>query len=139
MQRDLEKYKIDHTSQSHIFEPTSAKLERHKLVPKFDEPHVPENFLRFEKITIGNEWPKERWSMLAQSVLVGKALRVFDTLSVKDFQDSHILKETVLHMNEFRPKAYLHRYRNFKKHTKKTYIEFCKYECDQLCVWLNRE
>ncbi|KAK4307307.1 hypothetical protein Pmani_020911 [Petrolisthes manimaculis] len=63
----LEKYKIDHGSHSRSCtdESSGSHLEQYRLVPKFDETHVTEFFQKFEKIALGNKWPRERWSTLA--------------------------------------------------------------------------
>ena len=44
-----------------------------RLVPKFEEKEVDKYFLHFEKIAESLKWPKESWTLLLQSVFVGKA------------------------------------------------------------------
>ena len=43
-----------------------------RLVPKFEEKEVDKYFLHFEKIAESLKWPKESWTLLLQSVLLGK-------------------------------------------------------------------
>ena len=44
-----------------------------RLVPPFQEKEVDKYFLHFEKIAENLNWPKEHWTLLLQSVLIGKA------------------------------------------------------------------
>ena len=43
-----------------------------RLVPPFQEKEVDKYFVHFEKIATSLEWPKEVWTLLLQSVLIGK-------------------------------------------------------------------
>ncbi|CAB4026302.1 Hypothetical predicted protein, partial [Paramuricea clavata] len=54
-----------------------------RMVPPFQEREVDQYFLHFEKIATNCEWPKDSWTMLLQSVLVGKAREIFSQLSVE--------------------------------------------------------
>ena len=44
-----------------------------RLVPPFQEKEVDKYFLHFEKVAENLNWPKEHWTLLLQSVLIGKA------------------------------------------------------------------
>ena len=44
-----------------------------RLVPKFEEKEVDKYFLHFEKIANSLKWPKESWTLLLQSVFIGKS------------------------------------------------------------------
>lgn len=48
------------------------------MIATFEESSVTQFFDRFKKIAAGNNWPKERWSVLTQNVLEGKCLTAFD-------------------------------------------------------------
>ena len=53
-----------------------------RFVPPFQEKEVDKYFLHFEKIATSLEWPCEVWTLLLQSVLVGKAREVYLSLSM---------------------------------------------------------
>ena len=44
-----------------------------RLVPPFQEKEVDKYFLHFEKVAENLKWPKEHWTLLLQSVIIGKA------------------------------------------------------------------
>ena len=47
-----------------------------RLVPPFQEKEVDKYFLHFEKVAENLNWPKEHWTVLLQSVLIGKAREI---------------------------------------------------------------
>ena len=52
-----------------------------RLVPPFQEKEVDKYFLHFEKVAENLKWPREHWTLLLQSVVIGKAReRTSDTL-----------------------------------------------------------
>ena len=52
---------------------TGFDIGKHiKLVPPFQEDEVDKYFNHFEKIATSLEWTREVWTILLQSVLVGK-------------------------------------------------------------------
>ena len=56
--------------------PSSSKFDitKHiRMVPPFQEREVDKYFLHFEKVAKNCGWPKDHWTMLLQSVLLGKA------------------------------------------------------------------
>ena len=60
-----------------------------RLVPPFQEKEVDKYFLHFEKVAENLNWPKEHWTLLLQSVLIGKAREIYTQLGV---EQSHHLK-----------------------------------------------
>ena len=42
-----------------------------RLVPPFQEKEVDKYFLHFEKVAENLKWPKEHWTLLLQSVVIG--------------------------------------------------------------------
>ena len=44
-----------------------------QLVPPFQEKEVDKYFLHFEKVAENLKWPREHWTLLLQSVVIGKA------------------------------------------------------------------
>ena len=57
-----------------------------RLVPPFQEIEVDKYFLHFEKVAENLNWPKEHWTLLLQSVLIGKAREIYIQLSVEQSQ-----------------------------------------------------
>ena len=53
-----------------------------RLVPQFQEKEVDKYFLHFEKVAENLNWPKEHWTLLLQSVLIGKAREIYTQLGV---------------------------------------------------------
>ena len=47
-----------------------------RLVPPFQEKEVDKYFLHFEKVAENLKWPKERWTLPLQSVVIGKAREI---------------------------------------------------------------
>ena len=46
------------------------------LVSPFQEKEVDKYFLNFEKVVENLKWPKEHWTLLLQSVVIGKAREI---------------------------------------------------------------
>ena len=51
-----------------------------RLVPPFQEKEVDKYFLHFEKVAENLKWPKEHWTLLLQSVVIGKAREIYTQL-----------------------------------------------------------
>ena len=54
-----------------------------RLVPPFQEKEGDKYFLHFEKVAENLNWPKEHWTLLLQSVLIGKAREIYTQLGVE--------------------------------------------------------
>ena len=52
-----------------------------RLVPPFQEKEVDKYFLHFEKVAENLKWPKEHWTLLLQSVIIGKAREIYTQLT----------------------------------------------------------
>ena len=91
------------TSQTHPhFDPTKYM----KFVPQFREKEVDQYFLHFEKVATNLKWPKDKWTLLLQSVLVGKAREVFSAMTVQESTDYDKLKQKVFKAYELVPETY---------------------------------
>ncbi|XP_059816645.1 uncharacterized protein LOC132388327 [Hypanus sabinus] len=95
-----------------------------KLVPPFSETEVERYFQHFETIARMSEWPKDKWSVLLQSVIKGKAQQVYTALTAAQALDYDIVKSHILNAYELVPEAYRERFRSLKKSVEKTYVEF---------------
>ena len=98
-----------------------------KLIPEFDESKVTEWFRRFEKKASEFAWPRDRWVGLVANMLKGKALEVYDRMSVEDLDDYEEFKADILRAYELRPEAYRLQFRNSKKRPGDSYLECARY------------
>lgn len=96
------------------------------LVPNFRETEVDSYFNAFERIAISLSWPKDVWSLLLQCKLVGKALEVYSTLSLEESLKYDTVKQAILRSYELVPEAYRQQFRNRKKSSTQTYMEFAR-------------
>ena len=96
------------------------------LVPPFREAEVDSYFSAFERVAGALKWPQEVWPLLLQCKLTGKAQEVVASLSLKDSLNYDVVKAKVLRSYELVPEAYRQRFRNHRKTTNKTYIEFAR-------------
>ena len=97
-----------------------------RFVPAFQEKEVDKYFLLFEKVAKDLDWPLDKYTILLQSVLKGKASEVYLALKPEQTSDYHVVKETILKAYELIPEAYRQKFRNFKKETDKTHVEFAR-------------
>ena len=97
-----------------------------RLVPPFQEKEVDKYFLHFEKVAENLKWPKEHWTLLLQSVVIGKAREIYTQLSLEQSSDYDKVKELILKAYELVPEAYRQKFRNCRKENDKTYVEFAR-------------
>ncbi|XP_062902675.1 uncharacterized protein LOC134345629 [Mobula hypostoma] len=108
-----------------------------RLVPPFDDTDVDRYFLHFEKVAISQDWPRDKWVVLLQSVLKGKAQEAYSALSAEDAQRYEVVKEASLRIYELVPEAYRQRFRNARKQWDRTYLEFAREMqtyCERWCA-----
>ena len=84
-----------------------------RLVPPFQEKEVDKYFAYFEKVADSLNWPKESWVLLLQSVLVGKAQKIYGFLSVEQSSNYEHVKEAILKADELVPEADRQKFRNY--------------------------
>ena len=97
-----------------------------RLVPPFQEKEVDKYFLHFEKVAENLNWPKEHWTLLLQSVLIGKAREIYIQLGVEQSQHYETVKELILKGYELVPEAYRQKFRNCKKDSNQIHVEFAR-------------
>ena len=83
-------------------------------------------FASFEKLMKQVECPFDHWTLLLQSVLVGKALEVYSCLGDSDSSSYEVVKEAILNAYKLVPEAYRIKFRNYKKDSNLTYMEFAR-------------
>ena len=110
-----------------------------RLVPPFSEREVDNYFLAFEKTAVSLEWPKDKWTMLLQNKLTGKALATYAALSVEQISDYERVKQAILKAYELVPEAYRQKFRRLQKQPHVTHVEFAR-EKEVLCDrWLTSQ
>ena len=97
-----------------------------RLVPPFQEKEVDKYFLHFEKVAENLNWPKEHWTLLLQSVLIGKAREIYTQQGVEQSHHYETVKELILKGYELVPEAYRQKFRNCKKDSNQTHVEFAR-------------
>ena len=97
-----------------------------RFVPSFQDSEVDKYFLHFEKVASSLEWPKEVWTLLLQSTLIGKAREVYSALSVDQSSNYEVVKEAILKAYELVPEAYRQQFRGCRKGEQQTYVEFAR-------------
>ena len=97
-----------------------------RLVPPFQEKEVDKYFLHFEKVAENLNWPKEHWTLLLQIVLIGKAREIYTQLGVEQSHHYETVKELILKGYELVPEAYRQKFRNCKKDSNQTHVEFAR-------------
>ncbi|GAA6104849.1 uncharacterized protein LOC125146164 [Tachysurus ichikawai] len=108
-----------------------------KLVPHFRETEVDSYFNAFERIATSLCWPKEAWTILLQCKLVGKAQEDFSTLPLEESLQYDTVKLAILRAYELVPEAYRQRFRNHKKNSNSTFVEFAHEKSALLDKWCN--
>ena len=70
------------------------------------------------------KWPKEHWTLLLQSVVIGKAREIYTQLSHEQSSDYDKVKELILKAYELVPEAYRQKFRGCRKEHDQTHVEF---------------
>ena len=96
------------------------------FVPLFQDTEVDKYFLHFENIVSSLEWPKEVWTLLLQSLLLGKAREVYSALLVDQSLDYDVVKTAILKAFELVPEAYQQQFCGCRKEESQTYVEFAQ-------------
>ena len=94
-----------------------------RLVPPFQEKEVDKYFLHFEKVAENLNWPKEHWTL---RVLIGKAREIYIQLGVEQSHHYETVKELILKGYELVPEACRQKFRNCKKDSYQTHVEFAR-------------
>ena len=96
------------------------------FVPPYIENEVDKCLLLFERVAKDLDWPLNKYTILLLSVLKGKAFEIYLALKPEQTSDYQIVKETISKAYELVPKAYRHKFSNFKKEADKTLVEFSR-------------
>ena len=103
-----------------------------RLILPFQEKEVDKYFLHFEKVAENLKWPKEHWTLLLQSIVIGKARKIYTQLSLKQSSNYDKVKELILKGNELVSEAYRQKFRDCRKEHDHTHVEFAKTKTNYL-------
>ena len=111
--------------------PTSQQAEfdvtkQVRFVPPFQETKVNKYFLHSEKVVSSLLWPKQVWTLLLQSSLLGKAREAYSALLIEQSSDYDTVKRSILKAYELVPEAYRQRFRATQKTDTQTFVEFAQ-------------
>lgn len=110
----------------HVESPAFDAARNIRLVPPFVEKDVEKYFPHFECVATLSKWPEPAWTLLLQSVLVGKAQEAYSTLSIRESTVYETVKGAILRAYEIVPEAYRQRFRGLNKPDQQTYVDFAK-------------
>jgi len=111
---------------------SSSKSEKYdmskqiRFVSPFQDTEVDKYFLHFEKVASSLGWPKEVWTLLLQSTLIGKAREIYSELSADQSSDYEVVKEAILKAYELVPEAYNQQFCGCCKEESQMYVEFAR-------------
>ena len=82
--------------------------------------------MHFEKVATSLKWPEDVWTVLLQSVFIGKARETYLALPVEHSARYQTVRDAVLQAYEQVPEAYRQKIRNSTKDDRQTYMEFAR-------------
>ena len=71
-------------------------------------------------------WPKEHWTLLLQSVVIGKAREIYTQFSFQQSSDYDKVKDLILKAYELVSLAYQQKFRDCRKEHGQTHVEFAR-------------
>ena len=80
-------------------------------------------FFTLIKVAKNLKWPKEHWTMLLQSVVIGKAREIYTELSLEQSSDYDKVKYTILKATL---DAYRQKFRNCRKGNDQAHVELTR-------------
>ena len=103
-----------------------AAHARDPKLPYFDESKdkMDSYLSRFEKYATANEWKKSVWTAYLSALLKGRALDVYDRLSVDDAADYEKLKEALLKNFDMTERGFRKKFRYERPEKSETFIQF---------------
>ncbi len=135
-QIELEKLKLEQAKASSDSSKHFDAAKNIRLVPKFQEREVDKYFLHFEKIADSLKWPKPSWTLLLQSVFIGKAREIYSAMPFDKCRDYDEVKQAVLKAYELVPEAYRQKFRSARKQGDQTHVEFARVKEQMFDRWL---
>ena len=137
---ELQKLQLESQNKSSDHSTPYFDVTKHiRMVPPFQEREVDKYFLHFEKVAKNCNWPKESWTMLLQSIRLGKAREIFSQLTVEDSGEYDTVKQLILKGYELVPEAYSQKFRILGKSSNKAFVEFAQEKAHLFDRWCTSE
>ena len=108
---------------------TFDPIKLSKMVPKLTdkaEKDIDKYLSQFELVAKNFSFPVDKWTLLLQTALTGKAAEVFLSLSEEQQKDYQIVKDVILKAYQCVPESYRKSFRTIKKQYGQTYVEFLR-------------
>ena len=114
---------------------------RSPKLPYFEESKdkMDSNSSRFEKYTVANKWDRSILAAYLSALLKGRALEVYDRLSVADANDYEKLKDALLKNFDMTERGLRKKFRNDRPKRSETFIQFGSRLRSYLDKWINSE
>ena len=103
-----------------------AAHARNPKLPYFEETKdkMDSYLSRFEKYAVANKWDRSIWAAYLSALLKGRALEVYDRLSVADANDYEKLKDALLKNFDMTERGFRKKFRNDRPERSETFIQF---------------
>ena len=113
-----------------------AAHARNPKLPYFEESKdkMDSYLSRFEKYAVANKWDRSIWAAYLSALLKGRALEVYDRLSVADANDYEKLKNALLKNFE---RGFRKKFHNDRPERSETFIQFGSRLRSYLDKWIN--
>ena len=116
-----------------------AAHARNPKLPYFEESKdkMDSYLSRFEKYAVTNKWDRSIWAAYLSALLKGRALEVYDRLSVADANDYEKLKDALLKNFDMTERGFRKKFRNDRPERAETFIQFGSRLRSYLDKWIN--
>ena len=116
-----------------------AAHARNPKLPYFEETKdkMDSYLSRFEKYAVANKWDRSIWAAYLSALLKGRALEVYDRLSVADANDYEKLKDALLKNFDMTERGFRKKFRNDRPERSETFIQFGSRFRSYLDKWIN--
>jgi hypothetical protein len=109
------------------------------ILPVYEEREVELYLANFEKLAEASGWPRDKWSLVLQPKLSGKALKAISRLTVNDVSDYNVVKKAILDELELVSEVYRLRFRGCSKRPTESYADFVHFMSMQFDRWVKSE
>ena len=116
-----------------------AAHARNPKLPYFEESKdkMDSYLSRFEKYAVANKWDRSIWAAYLSALLKGRALEVYDRLSVADANYYEKLKDALLKNFDMTERGFRKKFRNDRPERSETFIQFGSRLRSYLHKWIN--
>ena len=116
-----------------------AAHARNPKLPYFEESKdkMDSYLSRFEKYAVANKWDRSIWTAFLSALLKGRALEVYDRLSVAGANDYEKLKDALLKNFDMTERGFRKKFRNDRPERSETFIQFGSRLRSYLDKWIN--